>query len=804
MLIATYVSAALICIASLVVGRAALRLLGRADPEPLEPAVGLAVLITVGLLGVRMPGRATTTLIAICLLVGAALLYLWTRDERFRTPAAGGTVVAALTLLAASLPFIASGDIAVLGIGVNNDLAMHLDLAAWIDDPIGLSPTEFKTGYPLGPHGLVAAIATGIGSEPLAPFLGLTLALPVLTAITAYMLLDDLGPIGRGAASVLTGLPYLAASTLGVAGFKETTMALLVLGLALALREVSQGEGSRRVVVAVVALVAGMFAVYSYPGIGYAVAVIGTWALVEFIRAARRGEAERVTASLRGAAPYAIVSAGVLVLIGIAEQSRIRKFTDSVDVVVEASSRLKETVSPLEALAVWPSGDYLDGTSALEVYWLFGAIGLIALAIGVAGAVRRDERALLAALAGGVVVYLFMLAIGGLYVQAKALVIIAPLVALLVLWALLGPRGRGDEGASEAVPERGASPLRVAAAVVFVSLAAYSSFLALRDARVAPGAHGAEELGKFRSAVRGKTVLSLTSDRFTDYYLRGSDVFGPGKYSEEQIVPRAGKLERFPVDFDSVVPGALDRFDYAVTTKAAYRSAPPPNFTVAQETDSFILWERAGRTPLIGVLPEEERPGSVLDCKRDKLREIVARAKREGYTTAVVQPKSVVGKRLYWKPQSKLADGEEISQALQLPRGSWELSLQYYSPALDITVETLSRGGAGSVGVSAPDITSQATLRATADGGFKFRTDQGPFWPVGTVTSIGLPVEVTVRATGLSDIQKLLGVDQVAEIGNLTAARPEEARQVPLDAACGLYVDHYFANRPAPGAKPSP
>jgi hypothetical protein len=88
-------------------------------------------------------------------------------------------------------------------------------------------------------------------------------------------------------------------------------------------------------------------------------------------------------------------------------------------------------------------------------------------------------------------------------------------------------------------------------------------------------------------------------------------------------------------------------------------------------------------------------------------------------------------------------------------------------------------------------VDATSTLPPTADGGVRYRTDQGPFWPIGEVTSTGRPIAVTVSGGGLTGIQKLLGADQRAEIGNVTAAQPSKARTVPLAAACNQYIDHY-------------
>ncbi len=781
LLISTYASAVLICVAALIVGRAILFVLGRRELSWLEPAVGLAALLAVCSLVVRLPGRATTTLIVLLVLIAASLLIL--RGEAIPRGLAIALPVAVVTLLLASVPFIASGHIGVLGVGVNNDLAMHLDMTAWLQDPVGLRPTEIKNGYPIGPHGLCAAISEGIGAEPLAAMLGLILALPVLIAISALAVLSELSPVRRTIAAVFTALIYMAAATLGIGGFKELTMALLVLGFALAVRDLSAGKGDRRALLLVVGLLmVGMIAVYSYPGVAYAIAIAGAWGLIEFVAAWRRGEQDELIAGMRRALPMLLIPLGVLVVIGIAELPRIIDFRRSgaVGFVADVNSRLKEAVSPLEALGVWPSGDFLFGTGDVSAYLLFGAIGLIGLGIGIAWALREGERALLAGLVGAALIYLAAYVNSGFYVQAKALVIVAPVAALLMLRGMLGPWAeRSARPAAEvsAAPTSGTPVARTAFAVVFLVLAGYSTFLALRDSRVAPPDYEANQLEEFRAAIRDKTVLSLTNSRFSDYHLRGADVLGPGQFAEERILPRQGKLFRLPVDFDSVAPAALDRVDFAVTTAAAYKSAPPPNFREVDRTDSFVLWKRAGRSPMIGVLPEEERPGSFYDCKREKLKGLIDEAIAEGYTTAVVQPKSEVGKRLFWEPDAKIDDGDEMSQALELPPGRWQLSLQYYSPVLDLTVEADGL---------------RTELPATADGGFLHRTAQGPFWPIGAVRSTGQPIEVTVTANDHSGLQKLLGVDQAADVGNITAAQPEKARTVPIARACDQYVDHYF------------
>ena len=64
----------------------------------------------------------------------------------------------------------------ILGVGlVNDDMASHLIIADYVTDPAGTVPSFVKGGYPIGPHAVVAAVATGTGVGLVEAFAGLTL-----------------------------------------------------------------------------------------------------------------------------------------------------------------------------------------------------------------------------------------------------------------------------------------------------------------------------------------------------------------------------------------------------------------------------------------------------------------------------------------------------------------------------------------------------------------------------------------------------------------------------------------------------
>jgi hypothetical protein len=812
--LATYGSALLIVVASLYVGRAFFAVLGSRETRWLETPVGLAILLVVCSVLTRVhfgaenvgsiPERSELALIACAVLLLASFLFLrfgFADSESFLI----GGPVALLALLAASIPFIASGHLGIPGIGVNNDMAAHLIFADWLQNPTGPVPHGIAIGYPVGPHGLVATIAEGLGTEPLYGFLGLLLAITVITALTSLNLLAELPPMRRTLATVLVSVPYLVASTLGIAGFKEMMVGLFLIAFALILREIPRAaQGRLGLIAALGVLGAGTIAAYSYPGLVWLAGTAGIWAAAELVLAWRHGRIDEVRAGVRGAAPLLLVGVGVLVVFGIAELPRIKDFIDAgaVDTVTGTDSKLRFPVPAPEAFGVWPSGEWLFGYSeiGLDAWQLFAAIGLIGFGFAAWWWLRRGDVALPAAIATALLVYLWTLHSAGLYVEAKALQVPAALIMLFILGALLLPSARLRRGAPPAELEVEPGPpgsargigLRALIAVPFIALAAYSSFLALRDAVIAPKDRF-DELAAFRAETAGRPVLDLTSDRYFDYYLRGAEVRSPAKNAEDKFAGRKGKDQRLPVDFDSVYASDMDLFDYAVTTDADYQSGAPPNWEEVDRTDSYILWKRSGPTPFVGVLAEEARPGRVLRCRREKFQRVLQRT-----GVAISWPRPVIAKRLNWVVEgepldvvpgqdesatAELAPGESATQTITLPPGPWDLSFQYASEVVPLQVE------AGDLSAEMPP---------GIEGAIPFRPDEGPYWPVGRVNSDGGPVEITVTAEQPSGLQKLLGVDAPAAIGNVAATRLEAIEAGDFQGSCYRYLDHYYLG--APGA----
>lgn len=767
--VATYLSALLIVLASLLVGRAVMLLLGRKQASFLEGAVGIATLVLVCTIAIRLPGEETASLAASGVLVIGSLVFLLVRRESILGTAVGVALpVALLAGLLASVPFIASGQIGIPGVGLNNDMAMHLVDTEYLLDNSRPEPVAIINGYPMGPHSLVATVVTLFGTEPLPGWLGLLIAGPVLTAITSLAVLRELPAGRRILAALLVSVAYLSASVLGIAGFKELLAGMFLIAFALGLREIERSDDGRVAILIGLALIAAaMVPVYSFPGIAWLGITGGLWVLAHLVRARVEDGPGGASALVRRSLPIAGPAIGVLVLVGLSQLPKAIDFAQSgaVGNVAGTASKLRFAVSPFESFGIWPSGEWLLSTTDLSSAWIFAAIGVAGAIVGLIWWMRNRDFAVPAALVSGVAVYAYVRwgrelhgAEGGeLYIQMKAVVVPASVVMLLVLTALFAPGGGW---------------LKRGFAVVFVALAAYSSFLALRDVVVAPD-HRFHEQAEFRDEIAGARVLSLTSDRFADYGLRPAEVASPAFNAEIRVPSQVTKDQRLPIDFDSVPFNVLNQFPYAVTTSAVYQSQAPPGWELADETESYRLWRRTGETPSISILYEEARPGRVFRCQNPKLAAFLG-----GGGEPLVWPRPVIAKRLYWEQDgetnNQVPPGGEASQEISLPPGVWELSIQYASPVSGIEV--------AAPGLSEP-------LPSGVEAAIPFRPDQGPYWTVGTVDGGG-PIEITVKADELNTLQKLLGVDAPAVIGNVTAVQTEGIRLNPLAASCGLYVDH--------------
>jgi hypothetical protein len=783
-----YGALALLLLASAGVGWAVLVMAGRRNWSWTAPALGLAVLVVIGL-AAQLPGRGVTASVLAAAAVAASVAVLVLRQPERPPGVASWMPIVGLTVLMASVPFAAGGGFDLMGTYVNNDIAFHLYNAEWLRTHEGVAPPQVAGGYPLGPHGSVVALSTLTGAGLPEAWTALLIAAPVVTALASLSVIGRLDWPLRTLGSLLVGLSYLGASFYVQSAFKETLMAVFVLGFALALREAA-GEGGAarrngtaggtwlpRAGIAPAAFAFAALATYSLPGLAWAAGTLALWVAIRWGRAqweARRSAAGAAAFSKRRVALSLAVAIALLGALGYVAWDRSAGFIGGRHLAGSgAVGNLFEPIPPTQALGLWLSSDYrLVEVSTLGKGGVFtlalAVLGTVALVLGVMRLAQRRELAVLSALAASAGAWAVASPSLGPYVASKSLAIIAPLVMLAAIVGIAPERAESER----------AWIARTLVAVAFVAIALGSSYVALSGARLDRDDHE-EQLGEFRDEVEGARVLFLGSDELATWALRGAEQIETGTQAfENRGLPRTGER----IDFDSFLPGTLDDFDYAIATRSGYMSQPPRTFHPVARTESFTLYERTGPMPFRGTLEEGQLFGAVLDCDSALGRQI---SRIDG--TAYVVPQvplvraysdAVIGGTLEW-----VNEGQAITKSLPLPRGRWQLSLQYHS------LEPVDVEASGLLRVELPPNSSRI----------------GPYWPVGTFTvGRARTVDVTVVPQVRSGVRGLLSLERGRTgpqtiLGLLVATQVGTRRDaVPLSEACGRIVDYVELDEPRP------
>ncbi len=795
---ALYIAALIVLVAAAALGQAIRELGGLRGWASWSPAVGYAALLAIAEVTIRLPGHATTAALA---LGAATLVALASRRVRgaLRSGLSEGAPVAVVALLMASLPYLVSGSAGIPGAGDNNDMASHLSTAWWLTTHAGPPPVAayggplVTQGYPIGPHAVAAALARGLDVSLVHAFDALTTVLPALLALAALTALPAARRAARQLAALLVGVCYLSVAYLVQSAFKEVIEGTLLVAFALALRELAMGTsraplamGTSRAAprdpaaaatapparpilrngLPIGVLVAGMAYAYSYPGVLWPAAGVGAaLALALVVRRGRR--LAELARAVTPAAAGALLSSAVLLA---PEVKRMLAFADSTFASEPplGMGNLVHAISPLQAVGIWLTSDFRFNP---HPYWptlALGALAAAALALAVIWWLGRRELAIVGTLAAAVAIYIELDASRSPYTAAKGLAVLAPLVAIALappLLALWHPRPRR--------PLRGLWLARAASLAIAIA-AALSSFGALRDGLIDPTAH-LTELATLRPLVAGQQVLFLGIDDFMQWELRGAWLAsGPFLYSPRPYQTRqeVAYVRTAPLTFNSYHAVTLDRFRYIIEPRSAYRVSAPANFQLVRATRSYLLWRRDGPTLERDTLGTGMALGAVLRCDSSSGRALL----RHGGVASIV-PAPIVATPAQWRGQP-YATGGHATLTLQVPAGAWDVSLQYASLT--------------GLRLSAPGLA--LTLPATLDR-------IGPYWPAGVlVQRRSGPLTIAVQALDPSRIGRILGapgrtpplVQGDLPLDGLALTRHNaRARTVPLQAACGRYVEWY-------------
>jgi hypothetical protein len=776
--VATFAAAAVIYAASTVVGAAVVKACRNPAGPGYEGAVGLALLLALTALAIRLPGDATTACLVGGIAVLAAAAYL--RGDLLRRPRVELVSASAVVFVAGLVPFVAGGGVGVLGVSVNNDMAAHLGWAETlrtegIDQPLPLAP-----GYPIGPHALVATVAQVLGAGVDAAFVGLLIAIPLLAVPTALALMGGLTGVRQAAAGAVVAMPYLIAAYYGQSAFKETLQALFVVAFVALVREIARGERREAwALVLITAILVGCLYNYSYLGLTWPFAIAGLWLLLEAAAGKRRPRLRTAIGDLRGRltlsrrrAALGLAATVVLGAVLLPEVSRAFTLFDVLKLSPEGSGAIGAShlgnlfghLSPFQGLGLWPAEDFrVYFAEPREAYraGLAGAVGAAGALAGALACVGRRDWGLLAGVGASGAMYAYLKSAESPYVTAKALVVLAPLVMAMSLHAILTPRPLAGRRLDVAAAALG---------VLFVLIAGYSSFLALRGSTVLPKEHP-EELSSLRPLAAGKEVLALPSNEFIHWQLRGAGVTDTILQGRRPVEERKRFVLGLPLDFDWPTSRSLDRFAYVLAPRTRFRSEPPANFKLARRTRSFELWERTGPTPDRRVLSEGANPGKLLDCDTREGRAVSART---GWARVVPKPVSATasgGQGFLGGQLEGVRPGRVAQRRITLPPGRYELSVTYTAP----------RPPRLTTPVAAVPLPAQLERPGTVWHATELS------WPGGRMDISFAPPPMR------------LGASQPSYLGRIVAVPIDRRLQlVPLAEACGLYVDWYTLGRDRP------
>src|SRR3954453_3318981 len=679
--------AACICACSVVVGQAVWRLAGFQGWSWLAGPGGLATPLGVARATVALPGGRGTAAAAIGLVTLAGFVLRPRPVRRAAVLETAGVLVLALAIVA--LPFAAAGRIGTLGVTDNADLAAHLQLADSLGTghaPAGIDPGY--ASYPTGPHSLVAALHAGFALALHAGFAALLLATLALAASAVLHALHDNTVPRRVAGALIAGVPYLGAAYMVQSSFKETLLGALVVGWTLALPVVVRAASTRSWAPLPLVLIAGgTFTVYSFVGLFWLGGIAAAYAVALLIQARRLpGLATQVRSAV--GRRHALAGAGlalVAAIVVVPEFDKARSLGGALADVAHGGTvggNIRTELPAYEIAGIWPSSDLRTFGADTTLLRVLAVGGLCAAAWAAWRCWRQRRLELPAAAAATTAIYLVTRATATPYYTGKALAIAAFAVSLMTVTTII-------RALPAFAPNMGVRrSLGWGAGVVFLALAAWSSGLVLRGARVAPAAHQ-DELASLRPLLeRGPTLYTAQND-YLPWILHGVKVAFPYAYIGRSQVDFAMRPEKqwqiaTPFDFDSVDPRYIDNFRFVLAPRSAYVSEPPPNWREMPGTRSYRVWERRGSTPPRAVAAEGSAPGARLDCAT------LGIAARSG-GTAAVRPAPVV------IPQSALRDpagrrlrrgefgfaaispgGDAVAHG-KLAAGRWDVSLQYVS-----------------------------------------------------------------------------------------------------------------------------
>ncbi|HEY8082421.1 MAG TPA: hypothetical protein VIE64_02540 [Solirubrobacterales bacterium] len=582
---------------------------GRRLPGALIPPLGLVAMIVIGQFTTYSDATAELTVPVLVLLaaVGAALAFPW----RFNSLDPWPMVVALAVFAVFAAPVVLSGEPTFAGYIKLDDTATWLAFTDRVmehgTDIEGLAPSSyqrtlevnFTQGYPVGvfvPFGTSQKLVGGDLAWVFQPYMAF------LAAMLALALWEIAGgalrhPTLRALAVFVAAQPALLFAYSLWGGVKEVAAAALIaLAAAVAPAAIRTGASVRDAIPLAVAS-GGLVGVLSPSGMVWLAPML---AVLMGLAVRRFGTRE---ALLRAAAFALVLSVLFLPLVvgGIFspfEQSWLTKETEL--------GNLIEALNPIQALGIWPTGDFRVDPDATVLSVVLIVFGIAAAAVGLVAAWQRGSIALLL-YAGSLIACVALVAVGSPWVGGKALATVSPMVLLL---AIVG-------AASVLALDR------VSGSVLLIAVAGgvlWSNALAYRDVQLAPYDQlvELEQIGE-DFAGQGPALMTEYHPYGARHFLRELDGEGASELRANPVPLKDGKTAEKgeAVDVDELDLEGLFFYRTLVLRRSPTRSRPPAAYRLVRRGETYEVWQR----PAVGApIPQHlslggpGNPGDVPDC----------------------------------------------------------------------------------------------------------------------------------------------------------------------------------------------
>lgn len=608
-----------------------------------------SVLAVTVLLQTGMTGRAASIVLATASLPGLVLLVR--RSGRPSTDAlflaGAGFAVYALAML----PLVTSGRVAVLGYVLNNDSAVHLSAIELIFEggraPTGLPPSSYASvtsligsGYPPGGYAwpMLGSLTSIDAFATWTPILALY---SVLLALVVHAVLTAVGVATRWAAALaaIVASGYLPYSFFAQAGLKETATALCILGAVVLLLGPAAGRGqgssSATSMLRQRALPAGIMAGAAVGifgvGAGAWLTPVGLAGLLAVAWQARR----RALPRLRTLIVAAVVIAGTVV-ISIPFVERNIDFINASDETLRNPAQAGNLLGAIpwhQSLNIWFAQDYRvqppDWSKLSGLGWRFALIFAI---VGLIWALYRRRTVLLVAIAAAAVGSYIVTERYSIYLDAKALVILAPAQGLLTaagIWAA-GRRYLAIRSGLVAV---------FALGVLLSALLVHSGVWLTPDERFA-------ELRSINERYAGRGPMLVNErEQYAMYLLRDVAPWESwGTYQPERGFA-VGELfpETLPhtPDFDDYRTDFVQQFPFLLERLRPGGSRPPSNYRPLETGQNYRIWERTrARPPAVhlGLGNKVVEGADRIDCTKPEVADLLRTARTERRSLLLAPP----------------------------------------------------------------------------------------------------------------------------------------------------------------------